>query len=146
MRVKAFPYTTDPEQIPTKKIVDITPEHGSVVAVRYACPDACWREHLDAWSRAYRNGDKGVPQPEPYGHCMFKDPVSYGCVPYGCTDPAIHRQAHERHVRAQLDGWDRDMDKERLDQIVKAAVDQRMAGEEVGVWPYLACVATHASA
>jgi hypothetical protein len=140
---KPFPYTTDPAGIPTTKNWDLTRLacYGGP-CVDYACPDGCWVEHLEAWRREMRNGNTTAPQPMPYEHCMFDDPVAYGMVPYGCTDEAVKRAAWDRHWRAQLNGWDRDMTPEQVDKIVKASVDASMGGESLGAAPYLACIYT----
>jgi hypothetical protein len=77
---------------------------------------------------------------------MFEDPTGYGCVPYGCTDQEQIRAAHEAIVRADLSaGWDRELVKTeegraRLEQIVKAAVEARMRGEDLGAAPFLVCL------
>ena len=136
--MKPFPYTLNPEQIPTRKLMDITHEDGP--HVRYACPRSCWREHFDAWCRERRNGNKTAPVPESSGHCMFERPAEYGMVPYGCTDQTMIRAAWERHVRALLHGWDRDLTADQLDQIVNATVDAKPCGEETGAAPFLACI------
>lgn len=142
MQHKAFPYTVNPEHIPTAKVVDITPSAGCEVRIRYACPDSCWRSHLEAWSRAYGSGNKAAPEPMPYGHCMFKNPVAYGCIPYGCTDQAMIRAAWEVDVRSALGaGWDRNVPKDRLDAIVQATVEARMHGQDIGCAHFLACLA-----
>jgi len=138
---KAFPYTLNPDEIPTAKVLDITPECGCAVHVNYACPNECWREHLEAWRRECRKGNLTAPDPMPYGHLMFERPVSYGCIPYGCTDPTVIRAAHEQHVRGSLHGWDRDLTSEQLDKIVNATVEARMRGEDVGAFPFIACIA-----
>ena len=139
---KAFPYTLDADQIPSRKVVDITRD-GDPPVVHYACPDVCWRDHLDRWSKEYRAGNKTAPQPFPWGHCMFDDPVCYGSIPYGCTDEAVMRAAWEQHVRGLLHGWDRDLTKEQLDKIVNATVDARMKGQDVGAFPFMACIAAN---
>jgi len=139
---KPFPYTLDPEQIPTKKNLDMTrADYEGGPCVRYSCPDACWKEHVDAWVRERRKGNNTSPCPEPYGHCMFIRPVGYGMVPYGCTDPATIRAAWESHVRAMLSGgWDRDVSKEQLDKIINATVEAKMNGKDIGAAPFMACV------
>jgi hypothetical protein len=139
MKQQPFPYTLDPEQIPTARVFSPRPNPGESRGVYYACPDACWREHLDAWSRVYRN-HQDAPQPMPWGHCMFENPVGYGKVPYGCTDPVAVRLAVEHSVRAVLDGWDRDLTAEQLERIVNATVEARLANREVGAAPFLACI------
>jgi hypothetical protein len=137
--MKPFPYTTDPTQIPTKKVTKVAPMEGES-EILYACPDACWAEHLEAWRKERRGGNKSAPSPMPFKHCMFESPLDYACVPYGCTDPALIRQAHENDVRALLNGWDRDLNKEKLDKIVTATVEARLAGQDIGAAPFLACI------
>lgn len=140
--MKPFPYTLDPDKIPTKKNWDITRaawEGGP--CVHYACPDSCWQEHHKAWCREYRSGNKTAPQPMPCGHCCFEDPTSYGEVPYGCTNPLMIRAAWECHIRANLNGWDRDLTDEQRSTIVNAAVDAKMNGEDIGIAHYMACIA-----
>lgn len=140
MRTKPFPYTLKPAEIPTAKVVDVTPEHGCVEHVNYACPESCWAEHLEAWRKARRSGIKDAPSPMPYGHVMFDDPIHYGCVRYGDTSEASKRAAIERDVRSTLHGWDRDLSSEQLERIVKATVEARMIGADLGAAPYLACI------
>jgi len=137
-----FRYTLNADEIPTPKIMDITPAAGSEPHVNYACPDNLWKEHHEAWCKASRHGNKDAPHPMPWGHCMFQNPVGYGMVPYGCTDQAMIRKAHENDVRALLNGWDRDLTKEELDKIVNATVDARLAGKNVGASPFVACIMT----
>lgn len=138
MKTKTFPYTLDPEQIPTAKVVDFSHESGE--HIDYACPGACWPEHLDGWRKALRAGHRNAPQPMPYGHCEFETPEQYGVVRYGDKSMESRRKAFEHRVRANLDGWDRDVDKETLDKIVKVTVDAKMAGQDVGAFPYMACI------
>lgn len=142
MKRKPFPYTLDPAAIPTAKVLKIAGD--SAGCVLYACPDSCWREHHDAWCRAYGHGNKLAPQPMPYGHLMFARPASYACIPYGCTDPATIRAAHEADVRQMLDGWDRDLTREELEAIVNRSVEARMNGEDRGAGSFLACIWTAA--
>lgn len=143
--MKSFAYTLDPAGIPTRKNWDVTrPGYDGGPCVRYACPDECWDAHFKEWCRRYRQGEKAVPQPEPYEHCMFDEPISYGMVPFGCTDEKMIRAAWDRSVRSLLHGWDRDMTTEQLDAVVKATVDARMAGIDVGATPFMACIAVSA--
>lgn len=137
----AFPYTTDPDKIPVERVLDITPESG-VVHVNYACPRACWVEHLDAWRKAYRT-NKGAPQPMPAGHVMFERPEIYGCVRYGDASLESKRKAIESHVRSMLHGWDADMTPEQRDKIVHATVEAKMQGHDVGAVPFIACLMTN---
>lgn len=136
----AFPYTTNPDEIPTRKVLDITPENGNV-HVEYACPMPCWTQHLASWRHEMTKGNKCAPQPMPFNHCMFEDPAWYGCVHYGDSSEASKRAAIESHVRGTLHGWDRDMPPERLEAIVKATVDAKMQGIDTGAAPFVACVA-----
>ncbi len=138
--MRPFPYTLDAEKIPTAKNLDITPCAGSEVHVKYACPDSCWTLHLEAWRKEYRTGNAKAPQPMPEGHCMFEDPVGYGMIPYGCTDVATIRAAHESHIRGQLEDWHRDTPPAQFEKIVKAHVEATMAGHDLGSLPYIACL------
>lgn len=137
---KAFPYTTDPAQIPTRKVVSVSTDRKGIVL--YSCPDSCWRAHFDEWCKRRRHGEDGIPEPMPYNHCMFlrRHERAYASYPYGCTDPAVIRAAHEADVRGLLDGWDRDISAEQLDKIVNATVDARLRGEDVGAGPFLVCI------
>jgi hypothetical protein len=138
---RPFAYTADPARIPTSVLVSL--RDGAVL---YGCPDPCWRDHLNAWRRERRAGRTSKPpQPMPAGHLMFADPAGHGCVPFGCTDPDVIRAAHEAVVRAELHGWDRPLlatsdGRDRLERIVQAVVDARMAGRDVGAAPFLACL------
>src|SRR4051812_44300576 len=136
--MRQFPYTLNPEEIHSKKLLNITDEDGPTVC--YACPHSCWREHHDAWCREYRAGNKTAPQPITPGHLMFIHPTDYGMIPYGCDNIDVHRVAWDNHIRALLNGWDRGLTKEQLDKIVKATVNAKMSGQEVGVFPFIACV------
>ncbi len=140
-KVAEFPYTLDPEQIPTQKNWDVTrAAYDGGPCVNYACPDNCWQSHHSAWCKLYRE-NKTAPQPMPFGHCMFADPVSYGMVPYGCTDQAMIRAAWEANVRGLLSGgWDRDLSNEQLDTIVNATVKAKMQGADLGGAPFIACI------
>jgi hypothetical protein len=143
--MKAFPYTLDPEQIPTRKNWDVTrADYEGGPCVCYACPSSCWAEHVKSWSKELRDGNKTAPQPHPMGHCMFDNPIAYGMVRYGCTDPQKIRKAWDRHVRALLDGWDKDIPKDKLDVIVNATIDAKMKGVETGGAPFMACIAISA--
>jgi hypothetical protein len=139
---QAFPYTLNPEQIPSKKVLDITPCCGSEVTVRYACPDKCWQEHHKAWCKQMRDGNKSAPQPMPWGHCMFDDPIGYGCIPFGCTDQTVIREAWVNHVRGNLvgGGWCRDLSEEQIEKIVNATVEAKMQGVSTGGAEYMACI------
>jgi len=108
--------------------------------VRYACPQACFTEHLAAWIKARQNGVTDAPEPMAYGHCMFSAPHTYGCVAYGDTSEKSRRAAVEAHVRGLLHGWDRGLTKEQLDKIVKATVEAEINGISLGAAPYLACL------
>ena len=135
MTQRTFPYSLDPTTIPTAVNV-----HVADGGIYYACPDVCWQEHLAAWSKSYRHGNKGAPQPMPLGHCMFDTPEVYGCVSYGVNDPARTRHAIENTVRGNLHGWDRDLDETTREKIVAATVDTYLRGENPGAWPFMACI------
>lgn len=140
MRQTPFPYTLDIAAIPVPVLVaadDPTQRY-------YPCPDACWRAHLEAWSRARRQGRQEAPQPMPWGHLMFAHPGSYGKIPYGCTDEAVRRTALERTVRAMLTTYDRDVPVDVYERIVAATVEAKMCGQETGATPFLACIAAAA--
>ncbi len=137
---KPFPYTLDPEQIPTRKVVDVTPEWNCAVHVNYACPSACWAEHLEAWRKERRNGNLTAPDPMPFFHVVFDNPHSYGCVAYGDTSVESRRAAMESHVRGMLSGWDRDLTPEQLTRIVNATVQAKLDGVDTGGAPFLACL------
>ena len=141
MKTKSFPYTLDVDSIPTTKIVDITPEPGSESRVRYACLGDDWDEHLKAWRREMRNGNRTAPEPMPAGHLMFETPESYGCVRYGDNSPENKRKAIESHVRGMLSGgWTRGLTPEQESAIVNATVEAQMAGVDTGAAPFVACV------
>lgn len=138
--MSSFPYSTDPDRIHTVKV-----KNPIGVEVYYACPSACWREHLDAWSKARRNNrgkESEFPQPMPSGHCMFSDPISYGKVYWGETDKDTIRAAVRVDVRSNLvgGGWTRDVPADVVDRIVDAAVEEKLNGNST-VGMYFACVA-----
>jgi len=143
MRVE-FPYTVDPEKIPTMKIVAICDEDGPTV--RYQCPPECWTDHLNEWRWERRKGNKTAPEPMPWGHLMFERPEGYACIRYGDTSEEHKRAAIESRVRGMLDGWDRflydampaALAKEKHEAIVKATVDAKMKGMDTGAMPFLA--------
>src|SRR5947207_2112537 len=143
MKHKPFPYTLNPAEIPTAKVVDVTPESGCAEHVNYACPEACWGDHLDAWRKARRQGVHDAPNPMPYGHCMFDDPIAYGCVRYGDASEASKRAAWDKHVRSMLHGWDADLRPEQLERIVQITVDAKMKGVNLGAAPFVACIETN---
>jgi hypothetical protein len=152
MKVKAFPYTTDPEQIPAIKVVAVCDEDGPTV--RYACPHECWTEHMDAWRWERRKGNKTAPEPMVPGHCMFETPEAYACIRYGDTSADSRRKAIESYVRGMLHGWDRllydampaALAKQKHEAIVKATVDAKMQGQDTGAVPFLACAWVGATA
>ena len=132
---QSFPYTLNPLEIPTMVIVDVA-DGG----IDYQCPDSCWTEHHAGWCKAYRTNKK-APVPQSVGHCMFENPISYGCIVLGDTSPENRRAAMERHVAGLLDGWDRDLTPERKAAVHKATVDAKLAGIDTGASPFLDCLA-----
>ena len=120
-------------------MVNITPEPGNECTM-YACPRACWDEHLEAWRRQRQRGNKSALEPMPGGHCMFERPTAYGCVRYGDDTPESKRAAWEVHVRGMLHGWDANLTTEQRDRIVSAVVEAKLAGQETGALPFVACL------
>lgn len=121
--------------------VIVRPYDGTIY---YRCQPAKWRAAHENWSWAYSD-DKSVPQPMPEAHCMFLDPLGYGCVELGETRQGMIRRAMRSSVIARLDGWDREMRRsvsgmKRLARIVESTVAQKMNGEDLGAAPYLACL------
>lgn len=110
----------------------------------YPCPDELWSVHFPAWQKA-RRGNKLAAEPFPAGHCMFERPKAYGIVPLGCTDPKLLRRAYRRRIVSELDGWDRDLRQtsegmRQLARIVRATVQAKITGADVGAFHFLATV------
>jgi hypothetical protein len=131
-----FDYTLDANQIPTGVVVSA--DKGTIY---YQCPDSCWKAHLKAWADTYRDNPL-APQPMPTGHCMFENPIGYGCVILGDENPEHKRQAIERSVRSDLmgGGWLRDVEPDKAEAIIQATVKAKLGGQDTGAAPYLACV------
>jgi hypothetical protein len=136
--IAPFQYTIDPERIPSRKIVDIRPERKNQIL--YACPDACWRDHNKGWSREWDRGNRFAPMPMPPGHVIFDNPEAHGCVPFGDNTFESRRRALEGSTRSELSGWDRDIDPEVLEGIVKETVEAKIRGVNTGVAPFLKCL------
>lgn len=142
MNIK-FPFTGNPNDIPTSKITSM--RDG---VVRYACPECCWEDHMHGWQKALRGGYCPV-EPMPAGHLMFKEPTSYGCVPYGDSSEDAKRQALRSIVEAALHGWDqflfdalpRKEAAAKLEAIIAATVQAKLLGADTGAWPFMACIA-----
>lgn len=139
-------------QEPNPKYVDqsVKNEYGEKVVANvimdvddgvlmYRCLEEKWREAHDEWCKNWRT-NKLFPQPMPTSHCMFVKPVVYGCVPFGCTDQAVIRQAMEAHVRNQLGNWLDMAPEDKRDGIVQATVDAKMKGESLGGAQFVACI------
>lgn len=135
---QTFPYTPDPRILSQSTNVVQNADSGEYF---YACPSACWTEHLSAWRHARRLGDKQAPCPMPQGHLMFERAPYGPYVPYGNTDPIVRRQALEASVRDGLQGWLEPGGK--LDAIVAATVEAKMQGKPVGAAPWCACMYAH---
>jgi hypothetical protein len=110
----------------------------------YPCPDELWQEHSKRWRQLRRNGQTGIVEPFPAGHCMFESPRSYGIYRYGETRQNVIRRAHRRYVQRTMDGWDRELREagkpglRRLAKIISATVDARMGKVDVGGQPFVA--------
>jgi len=118
------------------------PENGDR---HYRCDPPFWKEDFAAWVASRHNGGPELPQPMSEGHCMFLDPLQYGCLPEGETRSALVRRAIRHSVLAMLDGWDRELRKtnqgmRKLAAIVRATVRAKMEGVETGGAPFVACV------
>lgn len=60
-----FPYPAAEDRIPAEiKRTRIGINSDRLV---YACPDACWRSHVEAWRRTGHTG----PEPFPFAHVCF---------------------------------------------------------------------------
>lgn len=139
---REFAYTTDPEGIPTQKVVRLVKDGDSPPHVIYACPPEIWKQHLDEWIRRRRAGDKGCPEPMPEGHLIFQRPTDYACIPYGCEDHEVKRKAYRAHVAGMLHGWDAGMSPTAREELISHCVEALMEGKELGVAPYMACIAS----
>lgn len=114
----------------------------------YPCPAELWASHFDAWKRERLNGNKTAIEPMQAGHCMFERPSDYSRWRYGEANVHVIRRAIRNSVIAKLNGWDRDLRKtasgmRSLAKIVRATVDAKMSGHDVGAAPFMACI--HAS-
>lgn len=87
----------------------------------YRCRDDAWAAAHKHWRDARRT-DRSAPQPMPAGHCMFVSPLSYGCVVEGESREHVIRRALRRTV-------------------VRATVDAKLAGNDPGAAPFVACIA-----
>ena len=137
-RPKGFPYTLDVSQIPTIKLRYVRDGH-----IAYQAPDFVWGEHLETWRKLRQNGKQRIeaPEPMPYGHLMFERPHSYGYVVLGDESEKSRRAAWEHCIRSDLSGGWCEPGPE-LERIVKATVEAKMDGVEVGASHFLAAVGT----
>lgn len=113
--------------------------------LRYRCRDDAWAVAHKHWRDARRT-DRSAPQPMPAGHCMFVSPLSYGCVVEGESREHVIRRALRRTVVSSLNSWDRELRKtpegmRTLAKIVRATVDAKLAGNDPGAAPFVACIA-----
>lgn len=112
----------------------------------YPCPDALWSVHFPAWQKRRQRGETGIVEPFSAGHCMFSSPRSYGVYRYGMASPQAIRRAHRQYLVGVLHGWDTDLRQSRegmrqLARIVRASVTARLAGQNTGAFPFVACIA-----
>ena len=71
---------------------------------------------------------------------MFDNPTAYGCVLFGDDSPESRRAAFESDVRTSLSGWDRDLTDDQREKIVHATVEAKLAGVDIGISSYMACL------
>lgn len=138
--MKAFEYPKTADVIPSEANPMVHAEDGRVC---YSCPDEVWGEHLEAWRKERRDGNKVAPEPMPERHLLFDIPESYGRIPLGCQDESRKRKAIESTVRGMLHGWDADLTVEQVNSIVNATVNAKMHGLDTGALPFVACLSAN---
>ena len=135
---KAFPYPKSADQIPQTVRSNLDRRRQRIF---YQCPDSCWTQHLEAWREELKQGNRSAPEPFPFGHLMFESPHAYGMVRCGDESVESERAACGARIRSMLSGWSRGVSPEGLDRIVNEVVDAEMAGVDVGLAPFVACLA-----